>query len=105
MAKNFLGDLMKQAQAMQEKMAKLQVEAANKSVEGSSGGGMVIVTANGRQEILKIKIATEVINPQDPDMLQDLVTAAVNDALRKSRELMAEEIKGLTGGLPIPGLF
>ncbi len=105
MAKNFLGDLMKQAQAMQEKMAKLQAEAGNKTVEGSSGGGMVTVTANGRQEIVNIKITPEVINPQDPDMLQDLVTAAVNDALRKSRDLMTEEIKGLTGGLPIPGLF
>ncbi len=105
MSKNLLGDLMKQAQAMQEKIAKLQAEAANKTVEGSAGGGMVVVTANGRQEIVKIKIAPEVINPQDPEMLQDLVTAAANDALRRSRELMTDELKGLTGGLPIPGLF
>jgi nucleoid-associated protein EbfC len=105
MAKNMLGDLMKQAQAMQEKLAKLQAEAGNKTVEGTAGGGMVAVTANGRQEIVGIKIAPEVINPQDPEMLQDLVTAAVNDALKKSKELMAEELKGLTGGFPVPGLF
>lgn len=106
MAKDFLGDLMRQAQAMQEKVAKLQAEAGGKTVEGSSGGGMVTVIANGRQEILSIKIAVEVVNPQDPEMLQDLVTAAVNDALRKSRDLMTDALKGLAGGLPpIPGLF
>lgn len=98
-------DLMKQAQFLQEKLAKIQEEAAHKTVEASSGGGMVTVTANGRQEILSVKIDPEVVNPAEVEMLQDLVLAAVNEARRRSQELMAEEMKGLTGGIPIPGIF
>ena len=98
-------DLMKQAQVLQEKLAKIQEEAAHKTVEATSGGGMVTVTANGRQEILSIKIDPEVVNPDEVEMLQDLVMAAVNEARRRSQELMAEEMKGLTGGIPIPGIF
>lgn len=106
MSKKMFGDILKQAQKMQERMAKIQEEAGNKTVEASSGGGMVTVTANGRQEVLSIKIEKDVINPEDVEMLQDLVVAATNEALRKAREMMAEEMKGLTGGLGlnIPGL-
>ena len=99
-----IGQLMKQAQKMQEQMARVQEELANKTVEAAAGGGMVIVTANGRQEILAVKISPEVINPQESAMLEDLVTAAVNEALRSSRELLQEEMTKITGGLRIPGL-
>jgi DNA-binding YbaB/EbfC family protein len=105
MKQKLFGDIMKQAQKMQEQMAKIQEEVAQKTVEATSGGGMVTVTANGKQEIVSIRIEREVINPEDADMLQDLVTAAVNEALKKSRDMMMEEMKGLTGGLNIPGLF
>ena len=104
MSKKLLGNLMKQAQMMQEKMAKIQEEAAKKTVEASAGGGMVTVTANGKMEILSIKIEKEVINPDDADMLQDLITAAVNEALKKAQDMMSEEMGKLTGGLGIPGM-
>ena len=99
-----IAQIMKQAQKMQEQMARVQEELANKTVEAAAGGGMVTVTANGRQEILVVKISPEVINPQDSAMLEDLVTAAVNEALRSSRELLQEEMTKITGGLRIPGL-
>lgn len=100
-----LGDIMKQAQALQERMAKLQEEAAKKTVEASSGGGMVTVKVSGRQQVLSVAIDPEIIKSGDVEMLQDLIMAAVNEGLRKSQELMAEEMKGMTGGLNIPGLF
>lgn len=100
-----LSDIMKQAQKMQAKMAEMQEELADRVVEGTSGGGMVKVQANGRQEVLSILIEPDVVDPEDVEMLQDLVVAAVNDALRKSQEMMAEEMKKLTGGMSIPGLF
>jgi DNA-binding YbaB/EbfC family protein len=96
---------MRQAQALQEKLARLQEEAGQKTVEATAGGGMVTVVANGRQEIVSIKIDPEVVNPQEVEMLQDLVLAAVNEARRKAQELMAEQMKTLTGGIQIPGLF
>ena len=99
-----IAQIMKQAQKMQEQMARVQDELANKTVEATAGGGMVTVTANGRQEILAVKISPEVINPQDSAMLEDLVTAAVNEALRSARELLQEEMTKITGGLRIPGL-
>jgi DNA-binding YbaB/EbfC family protein len=99
------GDIMKQAQQMQEQLAKLQEEAGKKTVEASTGGGMVTVVANGKQEILSVKIDPEVFSGDDRAMLEDLLMAAVNEALRKSRDLMTEEMKTLTGGLQIPGLF
>ena len=98
------GDMMKQAQALQEKMARLQEEAGKKTVEASAGGGMVVVVANGKQEIVSIRIDPEVVNPGEVEMLQDLILAAVNEARRKAQELMAEDMKSLTGGLQIPGL-
>jgi len=100
-----LGNLMKQAQAMQERLAKIQAEVATKTVQASAGGGMVTVVANGALEIVSIKIDPEVLKASDGEMLQDLVEAAVNEALRKAREMVAEEMKGITGGLQIPGLF
>ncbi len=106
MSKNMLSNIMKQAQQMQERVKKLQEEAAGKTVEASSGGGMVTVVCNGRQEVLSIKIDPSVVDPKDIDMLQDLVTAAVNEALRKSQDLMKEEMGKLTAGMGLPpGLF
>jgi len=102
MNKNMLNNLMKQAAQMQERVKKLQEEAGNKTVEASSGGGMVTVTANGRQEVLSIRIDRSVVDPADVEMLQDLVTAAVNEALRKSQELMKEEMGRLTAGMGLP---
>ena len=102
MSKNLLNNLMKQAQQMQEQVKKLQAEAGNKTVEASSGGGMVTVVANGRQEVLSIKIDKSVVDPGDVDMLQDLVAAAVNEALRKSQELMKDEMGRLTAGMGLP---
>ncbi len=95
---------MRQAQAFQEKLMRIQEEAKNKTVEASSGGGMVTAVVNGRQEVLSIKIDPEVIKSGDAEMLQDLVVAAVNEALKKAQAMMAEEMKGVTGGLQIPGL-
>jgi DNA-binding YbaB/EbfC family protein len=83
----------------------MQEEMAQKTVEASSGGGMVSVVVNGKQEVVSIKIEREVVNPEDIDMLQDLVLAAVNEGLRKSQEMVGEEMRKLTGGLSIPGLF
>lgn len=103
--KKMFGDIMKQAQALQERMAKLQEEAAKKEVEASAGGGMVTVKLNGRQELLSVKIDPEVVKSGDIEMLQDLLVAAMNEGLRKSQELISEEMKGMTGGLNIPGLF
>ena len=99
-----MGNILKQAQAMQEKMGKIQEEAATKLVEASAGGGMVTVQANGAMQITKVTIDPEVMKSGDQDMLQDLLVAASNEALRKAKDLMAEEMKSLTGGLNIPGL-
>lgn len=98
------GNLMKEAQRLQQQMAALQEQVAQKKVEASAGGGMVTVEANGKQELLSIKIDPEVINRDDAQMLEDLVLAACNEALRKSRELVQQELGKLTGGLKIPGL-
>ncbi len=106
MSKNMLSNIMKQAQQMQERVKKLQEEAGGKTVEASSGGGMVTVVANGRQEVLSIRIDPSVVDPKDIEMLQDLVTAAVNEALRKSQDLMKEEMGKLTAGMGLPpGMF
>jgi len=98
------GNLMKEAQRLQQQMAAMQEEVAQKKVEATAGGGMVTVQANGKQEIVSIKIDPEVINKDDAQMLEDLVLAACNEALRKSRELVQQELGKLTGGLKIPGL-
>jgi len=100
-----MGNMMKQAQQLQSKMLKLQEEMAEKTVEASSGGGMVKVVANGRQQLLSIQIEKEVVDPDDLEMLQDLILAAVNEALLKSQEMVTEEMSKLTGGMNIPGLM
>jgi hypothetical protein len=100
-----MGDMMKQAQKLQARMLKVQEELAEKTVESAAGGGMIKVVANGRQQIVSIRIEKEVVNPEDVEMLQDLVLAAVNDALTKSQEMVAAEMGKLTGGLKLPGLM
>ncbi len=97
-----MGNMMKQAQKLQAKMAKMQEELADRTVEGTAGGGMVTVVANGRQQVLKIVIEKDVVDPDDVEMLQDLVMAAVNDALSKSQEMVASEMGKLTGGSEYP---
>jgi nucleoid-associated protein EbfC len=99
-----MGQIMKQAQQFQAKMAKLQEELGDRTVEASAGGGMVTVVANGRQEIVSITIEPEVIDPEDREMLQDLVIAAVNDSLAKAKEMMNEEMGKLTKGMNLPNL-
>ena len=99
-----MGNMMKQAQKLQSQMMKLQEELADRTVESSSGGGMVTVVANGRQQIVSIQIENEVVDPDDVEMLQDLVLAAANDALAKAQEMVSSEMGKLTGGLNIPGL-
>lgn len=96
--------MMKQAQKLQKKMMQTQAELATKTVEASSGGGMVKVIANGGQKIESIIFEKEIIDPEDIEMLQDLVLAAVNDALNKAQEMVSSEMAKLTGGLNIPGL-
>ncbi len=98
-------NLMKQAQQMQAKLAKVREELKSREVEASAGGGMITAVVNGAQEILSVKIEREIVNPDDVEMLQDLVRAAVNEALKKSREMMSEEMGKVTGGLGIPGMF
>lgn len=99
-----MGNLMKQAQQMQAKMAKMQEEVGKRTVEAAAGGGMVKVVANGKQEVLSIVIEPEAVDPDDIEMLQDLVLAAINQALRESQAMMTDEMSKLTGGLKIPGL-
>ena len=99
-----MGDMMKQVAKMQQKMEEIQNELAAKEVEGSAGGGMVKVKANGKQEILSIKIEKEVVNPDDIEMLEDLILSAVNQAREKAAELQSQSMSALTGGLNIPGL-
>jgi len=100
-----MGNILKQAQEMQARMAKIQEELANKTVQGSAGGGMVQVTVNGQFNLTALKIEPAAINPEEKDMLEDLILAAVNDGMRKARELASAEMAKLTGGLKIPGLM
>ena len=99
------GNILKQAQEMHAKIAQLQEEMAGRRVEASSWGGMVNIVMNGKQEVVNLRIDPEVVNREDVEMLQDLIVAAVNEAIRKSQEMMTEEMKKVTGGLNIPGLF
>lgn len=97
--------IMKQAQKMQKKMEELQAQAALETVESSAGGGMVKAIVNGKQEVISISIEKEIIDPEDPELLQDLVTAAVNEAIKKSQDIMQQKMQALTGGLNLPGMF
>ena len=99
-----MGQIMKQAQKFQTKMAKLQEELSERTVEASAGGGMVTVVANGGQDVLSISIDPEVVDPDDVEMLQDLIMAAINDALTKAKAMMNEEMGQLTKGMNIPGM-
>ena len=99
-----MAQLMKQAQKFQAKVARMQEELSARTVEASAGGGMVTVVANGGQELLSIKIDPEVVDPEDIEMLQDLIMAAVNDALNKARTMMNEEMGQLTKGMNLPGM-
>ncbi|MBW2066408.1 MAG: YbaB/EbfC family nucleoid-associated protein [Deltaproteobacteria bacterium] len=99
-----MGNIMKQAQQFQAKIAKLQEELEDKTVESSAGGGMVTVVVNGRQELVSIKIDPEVVDPGDTEMLEDLIMAAVNDGLAKAKNMANEEMKKLTQGLNLPGI-
>ena len=98
-------NLMKEAQKMQAKMAKMQEELKSKQVEAASGGGMVKVLCNGQQEILEIHIEPDLLEEKDVEMLQDLILAAVNEALNRSREMAQDEMAKITGGLNLPGLM
>jgi DNA-binding YbaB/EbfC family protein len=100
-----IAQMMKQAQKLQSKMAEMQAELGNRLVTAQAGGGMVEATVNGRQELLGLRIDPEVVSADDVEMLQDLILAAVNEALNRSREMMAQEMSKLTGGMQIPGLF
>ena len=100
-----MGNLLKQAQEMQARIAKIQEQLALKTVEGSSGGGMVQVTVNGQFNLSGVRIDPTVINPQEKEMLEDLIVAAVNDGMRKARDMVSVEMSKITGGLKIPGLM
>jgi nucleoid-associated protein EbfC len=100
-----MGNMMKQAQKLQAKMLKMQEELGERTVETSAGGGMISVVANGRQQLVSITIDKEVVDPEDVEMLQDLILAAVNDALSKAQEMVAGEMGKLTGGFNLPGML
>lgn len=100
-----INQMMKQAQKMQADMAKAQEDLKNEVVEAAAGGGMVKVTANGHGDILSIEINPEIINPDDADMLQDMILVAVNDAAEQAKEMQASLMSQMTGGLNIPGLM
>lgn len=100
-----MNDMLRQAQLMQKKMAKLQEELKEREVESSAGGGMVTVKATGAQEVRSIAIDPSVMDSGDVEMVQDLVLSAVNDALKKAKSMMEEEMGQITGGMNIPGMF
>lgn len=104
MTQNF-GNIMKQAKKIQEKIASMQAELESRTIEATAGGGMVTVVVNGKFEILSMKIEREVVNPDDVDMLQDLIMAAANEGIRKAQEMASAEMSKITGGFNIPGLM
>ncbi|HOD28346.1 MAG: YbaB/EbfC family nucleoid-associated protein [Syntrophales bacterium] len=99
-----IGNIMKQAKKLQERMGQLQAEMEQKTVTATSGGGMVTVTVSGKGELVSLKIERDVVNAEDVEMLQDLILAAVNEGVRKAQEMAQSEMMKLTGGLNIPGL-
>ena len=99
-----IGDMLKKAQELQQNVQSMQDEVAKKEVDSSAGGGMVVARVNGKQEVVALTIDPSVVNPEDIEMLQDLVRAAVNEGVRKSKDLLKDELSKITGGLPIPGL-
>ena len=99
-----LGDIMKQAQQLQERLGQIQEQAAARTVEATAGGGMVTAVVTGRLEVISLRIDPDVLKSGDVEMVQDLVIAAVNQGIRAAQEMMAEEMKKVTGGLKIPGM-
>ncbi len=99
-----MGKMMKQVQKMQSEMAKLQEELAERTVEATAGGGVVKVVANGRHEIKEIHIDPEAIDPEEPELLEDLVLAAVNEAMKEAQDMISEEMSKITGGMKLPGM-
>jgi DNA-binding YbaB/EbfC family protein len=97
--------MLKQAQKMQKQVQKIQAELAEKTVEAAAGGGMVKAVVNGKQELVSVSIEKDVVDPEDVEMLQDLVLAAVNEGIRQSQEMVASEMSKVTGGMNIPGMF
>lgn len=104
MSKKMLNNIMKQAQKLQDEMGKIQEESRKKTVTATSGGGMVSVTVNGALEVLSLSIEEDVVNPEDIEMLQDLIIAATNEAMRRAQDMMQEDMGKVTGGLQIPGM-
>ncbi len=104
MSRGGFGNIVKQAQMMQKRMAELQKELEDRQVEASSGGGMVTAVVSGKQQLLSLSIDPAAVDPDDVEMLQDLVTAAVNEAIKQSQQMASEEMSKLTGGMNIPGL-
>lgn len=100
-----LGNIMKQAQQMQQRIARVQQELEGREVEATSGGGMVTAVVNGKMQLISLKIEKDVVDPEDIEMLQDLVSAAVNEALKQSQGMMQEEMGKVTGGMNLPGMF
>jgi len=100
-----IGNIMKQAKKIQEKMASMQAELETRTIEATTGGGMVTVVVNGKFEVISLKIEKEVVNPDDVEMLQDLIIAAVNEGIRKAQEMASAEMAKITGGFNIPGLM
>jgi nucleoid-associated protein EbfC len=100
-----MNQMMKQVKKMQAQMAKAQEELARKEVEGTAGGGVVKVRMNGHKQVLGVEIAPEAVDPEDVEMLQDLITAAFNEAMKQVDDLVAKDLGKLTGGLNLPGLF
>ncbi len=104
MSKKMLGDIMREAQKLQSEMQRMQEEAKKKTVEASAGGGMVSVVASGAGEIISVKIEKDVVNPDDVEMLQDLILAAANEALRRAQQMVNDDMSKLTSGLQLPGM-
>lgn len=104
MARGGIGGIMKQAQQMQRRMAELQEELEKKQVEASSGGGMVTAVVSGKQQLLDLQIDPSVVDADDVEMLQDLIMAAINEAVKQSQQMASEEMGKITGGMNIPGL-
>jgi len=100
-----MNDMLRQAQMMHKKISKLQEEMATRTVEATAGGGMVTVVANGSSELVEVRIDPAVVDPADVTMLQDLVLAAANEAIKKAKDMMSAEMQQITGGVSIPGLF
>ena len=100
-----MNQIMQQAQQFQQKLSQMQEELAHKQVTSTVGGGMVSATVNGKHELIALKIEKEVIDPNEADMLQDLIVAAVNDAMKQAQNMIQSEMAKLTGGIKIPGLF